>query len=105
MTCAGLLGLAVGHGVAAPKPGDKPQAKEGVDDEQIKLGFKYLGEHLGKPRAAEAKSQDKGIGLYFMWSVERVCVRYNLRTIGYKDWYAWGSEIIIDKQKPDDSWL
>ena len=41
---------------------------------------------------------------YFLWSLERVAVLYGLRTIGGKDWYAWGSDVIVRHQRPDGSW-
>jgi len=42
--------------------------------------------------------------LYYLWSLERVAVTYNLRTIGGKDWYAWGAPIILANQQADGSW-
>lgn len=42
--------------------------------------------------------------LYFLWSVERVGMIYDLTMIGGRDWYAWGSEIILANQRPDGSW-
>jgi hypothetical protein len=42
--------------------------------------------------------------LYFLWSVERVAVLFDLARIGGKDWYAWGSTILLDQQKTDGSW-
>src|SRR5262249_492752 len=39
--------------------------------------------------------------LYYLWSLERVGVIFNLKTIGGKDWYAWGAPIIVDAQRPD----
>ncbi len=103
MTAAGLLGLAVGHGVSAP---GTSAPKEGLDDEQIKKGFKYLSDQLGKSVTVvktRNKVQHNGVGLYFLWSVERVGVMYNLRTFGDKDWYAWGSQMIVDNQAADGS--
>ncbi len=29
---------------------------------------------------------------------------YGLKTIGKKDWYAWGSQILLDHQNEDGSW-
>ncbi len=42
--------------------------------------------------------------LYFCWSIERVAVICNLNKLGGKDWYAWGSELILSSQLPDGSW-
>jgi hypothetical protein len=42
--------------------------------------------------------------LYFLWSVERVAVLYNLKTVGQIDWYAWGSKLLLANQQSDGSW-
>src|SRR5207249_4497808 len=42
--------------------------------------------------------------LYFLWSVERVAVLYQLKTIGKKDWYGWGVELLLPRQQSDGSW-
>jgi hypothetical protein len=42
--------------------------------------------------------------LYYLWSLERVGVAYDLRTIGGKDWYAWGAPLIVAHQQDDGSW-
>ncbi len=42
--------------------------------------------------------------LYFLWSVERVGVLYDLPTIGRKDWYRWGAEMLVANQKPQGNW-
>src|SRR5262249_38945041 len=43
-------------------------------------------------------------GYYFLWSLERVAVAYGLETIGSKDWYAWGAEILLQTQETNGSW-
>jgi hypothetical protein len=105
MTCAGLLGLAVGHGVAAPNADGKSPAKEGVDDAAIKDGLKHLTTYVGISQAQGGASRGKLTqGMYFLWSVERVGVMYNLRSIGNKDWYAWGTEALVDSQAANGGW-
>jgi hypothetical protein len=42
--------------------------------------------------------------LYFLWSLERMAVIYDLARIEGKDWYAWGSEVILARQGEDGSW-
>jgi len=42
--------------------------------------------------------------LYFLWSVERVAVIFDLNTIAGKEWYDWGTDVILPNQKPDGSW-
>jgi hypothetical protein len=41
---------------------------------------------------------------YFLWSVERVGMLYDLPTIGDKEWYRWGAEILITNQKSSGGW-
>ncbi len=106
MTGAGLLGLAVGHGVSA--------GKEKVKDRQVERGFHALAEHVGKPFGEDKKSRrlragrrsmaQSPINLYFLWTIERVGVLYNARTLDGKDWYSWGVELLLDAQKEDGAW-
>ncbi len=42
--------------------------------------------------------------LYFLWSVERMAVIYDLKEIGGRDWHRWGAEVILANQKRDGSW-
>ncbi len=104
MTCAGLLGLAVGHGV---RSADATTSSPGQEDEQIKKALNHLTELIGAPQSSSGSRHPKlshnGVGLYFLWSVERVGVMYNLRTLGEKDWYAWGSQLILSCQNQDGS--
>ncbi len=108
MTCAGLLGLAVG------RAGDGPH--EATDkDPAIAKGLQFLGkkvQHPGgvsKPRLPRAGAlnigADSGGDLYWLWSVERVGVIYSLPTMGGKDWYAWGAEVLVAHQRADGSWF
>ena len=42
--------------------------------------------------------------LYFLWSVERVAVVFDLKQIAGKDWYDWGADVILSNQETDGSW-
>jgi hypothetical protein len=109
MTCAGLLGLAVGRGIARGEDG-----KASAADPDIARGLRYLGGRIGKPGEKAGRRTRVGTGhifgadahgdLYFLWSVERVAVIYDLRTIAGKEWYAWGAPILVDHQAADGSW-
>ncbi|MFO0866285.1 MAG: hypothetical protein U0744_16835 [Gemmataceae bacterium] len=101
MTCVGLLGLAMGHGAKGPavKLGVTPSA----ENPAIQVGLRKLGSHLGEP----VLSPQTGLrmeNLYVLWSLERVAMLYNLKTIGGKDWYGWGAQILIVNQSQDGSW-
>ncbi len=125
MTCAGLLGLAVSHGVAretvlraeaaAPSgtapPGSAPPPRKPRDpmkDYPVRAGLSVLATALGRPSAQTNRPVVPlpvgGRHYYFLWSVERVAMIYGLETIGRKDWFAWGAEEIVASQQPDGSW-
>jgi hypothetical protein len=113
MTCAGLLGLAVGRGwgpeaQAGGKGPDQPRA----EDEGITKGLRALAPLLDDPSDSgaqklltESEVKKGAVNLYFLWSVERVGVLYNLRTIGGKDWYRWGAALLLPAQNADGSWF
>jgi hypothetical protein len=95
MICVGLLGLAIGSGLKLPSPG------VGLpDQEQLRIlrGLGALSEEIGVP-AEQWKMNAPPEDLYFLWSVERVGMLYNLPSIGEKDWYRWGAEIIVTNQR------
>ena len=98
MTCVGLLGLAIGHGIAQRADAQQRAA----DDEMIKKGLLALHRMIGEPQ--QRMNNLPMENLYFLWSVERVGVLYNLPTILDKDWYRWGAEILVANQSADGSW-
>jgi predicted Zn finger-like uncharacterized protein len=113
MTCVGLLGLAMGHGVvvesrAAAKAGGAAANKNKepaplLADPAIQGGLRNLGAWVGRPTGD--KNRPLNQTLYALWSCERVAVLYNLKTIGGKDWYGWAVEMLLPNQRPDGSWL
>ena len=42
--------------------------------------------------------------LYFLWSLERMTVIYDLKKVGDVDWHEWGTDIILEHQEEDGSW-
>jgi hypothetical protein len=94
MTGSGLLGLAVGHGLAR----DGQPALKNVQDPMIARGFIALYPYVGEPSGRTERLPM--VNLYLLWSVERVAVLYDLPTIGDKDWYRWGAEILVANQVP-----
>lgn len=117
MTCAGLLGLAVADGAVSESARQhNPRAKPPRDinkDTRVRRGLMALSTTIGRPvekkegrrtgRSA-AIPQIGGRSYYFLWSLERVAVALDLKTIGKKDWYSWGAEILLNNQQPDGSW-
>lgn len=116
MTCAGLLGLAMSHGVANqavlrtdPKTPANRLPRDPARDPAVLAGLRALGTSIGRPVDPRKKGQLGRVlglqkGYYFLWSVERVGVAFNLQTIGNKDWYAWGAQMLLASQDADGAW-
>jgi hypothetical protein len=106
MTCVGLIGLALGHGTAQELragelgPGESPAVAG--QDPAIQKGLRALGPAVGKPTPGQPAPL---ANLYFLWSLERMAVLYNLKTVGGNDWYGWASAMLLDNQRPDGSWF
>ena len=39
--------------------------------------------------------------LYFLWSLERMAVIYDLKKIGEVDWHQWGTDIILEHRRKE----
>jgi hypothetical protein len=119
MTCAGLLGVAIGHvGAGETSRRDDPKAKHVKripggssgdlgKDPATRAGLLLLGRLLGRPTDQEGPVSlfnPRGDEYYFLWALERVAVAYSLKTIGNKDWYAWGAELLLTRQQRNGAW-
>src|SRR5262249_38939094 len=102
MTCAGLLGLALAHAVTADNP--KAPKRDLKADEAVKNGFLALGAVIDAPSGNPGRMDKPGKLYYFLWSLERMAVLYDLKTIGGKDWYRWGAEILLANQQGSGAW-
>jgi hypothetical protein len=98
MTAAGLLAMAIGYGLDA-----ESKANRATDDAIVKLGMRHLATAIGEP-GRNSKRPAKA-DMYFLWSVERVAVLFQLSKIDGKDWYRWGLEILDAYQQPDGHWF
>jgi len=96
MTCAGLLGLALGHGVT-------PAAGPALKNPAIQKSLFSVARVIGQPTNDIAGQLPK-VNLYLLWSIERVALVYDQNTIGGKDWYGWGAQILVYNQAVDGSW-
>jgi hypothetical protein len=134
MTCAGLLCLAVADASILEvgrerKPDGKP-ARDLNKDPHLIRGLQALAPVIDRhanPRVSPPAmlpsaggvglppegikggppipQQQVGSGTYYLlWSLERVGVALDLQTIGKKDWYNWGAEILLANQQVDGSW-
>ncbi len=111
MTGVGLLGLAMGHGASPDlvfadpvQPNVKDTAvKPALEDPLIQKGLRAFSRNIGVPLAS-AQQKPGMENLYFLWTVERVAMLYDLKTIGGKDWYGWGAQVLVSNQRPDGHW-
>jgi hypothetical protein len=113
MTCAGLLGLAVSRGSAneailrtegkaklLTDPGKDPAIKAGL----VALGASLQSDPSQPQQLPMLNARTNGRGYYLLWSLERVAVAYGLDMISGKDWYGWGTGILLGNQRNDGSW-
>jgi hypothetical protein len=105
MTGAGLIGLAVTHGLTAGVKMEGMAAK-GVQDKDIQKALKALSRNIERPLdKAGRPPRRQPINLYFLWTVERVGMLYGLPKINDKDWYHWGAEELLQAQMKDGAWM
>ncbi len=105
------------------KPGTgAPAQRDPEKDPIIKGALTLLGKLLAKPLAELDANQpivaapgyvpvanvdgkhSYARHYYFLWSLERVCVAYDLDTLGDKDWHDWGAEWLLKNQAADGGW-
>jgi Ca-activated chloride channel family protein len=98
MTCAGLMGLAIA--ASRPSLAERQTARARgaalAADPQFIAALKAVGQDA---RRASPQSD-----IYYLWSLERVCVALGLRSLDGFDWYAHGARILIDRQEEDGGW-
>jgi hypothetical protein len=103
MTCAGLLGMAVGRGLQIRMAGDGDKEFPKLDP-SIKNGFKALDQHVKSLMAGQPFTGEAAHRYYLYWSLERVGILYDVNQLAGKDWYPWLSKLIIGEQNGDGSW-
>lgn len=107
MTCAGLMSLAMRYGVSHRRGSDiRPDQSVRVSDAAIFRGLRYLDRSLGNVTLAGNRilGVDARGALYFLWSLERMAVIYDLKKICDREWYPWAAEILVETQRPNGSW-
>jgi hypothetical protein len=107
MTCVGLIGLALGHGAYKEAYGNAwkggETAEHVLQDPNIKKGLKKLAQSVAAP-PDDWKTATPQVDLYYLWSLERTAMLYNLKKIGGKDWYGWSAQMLLVNQQNDGSW-
>jgi hypothetical protein len=106
MTAAALMGLALRHGLLLPNRKGRGRDVVVHDDEMIHRGFFTLTGMLENYYAGfifQTMPLEK-LDLYCLWTVERVAVLYNQRTLGELEWYPNGVRLLLPLQREDGSW-
>jgi hypothetical protein len=106
-TCAGLMSLAMRYGVISGQGRDiRQQQKIHIRDAAINQALRHLAQSLDKitPAGNRIAGVDARDALYFLWSLERMAVIYDLRIIGKREWYPWAAEMLVEMQRPDGQW-
>jgi len=107
MTCAGLMSLAMRYGAINGQGRDiRSDRPLRVSDRAIMQGLRFLGQSLNKVslndrRILGVEARDP---LYFLWSLERMAVIYDLKTLGGTEWYPWAAEMLVQTQDEDGRW-
>jgi hypothetical protein len=106
MTCAGLMGLAMAHGISE---NDKKPKREMSKDPSILKALKAILPIVGTPTGNLAKVPKLAPGqeqqaYYALWTLERAVVLFDLQKVEGKDWYHWGAEVLLANQQADGSW-
>lgn len=108
MTAAGVLCLAVSDGAAADaraRSGGEAKSPP-LKDANLLIGLTALATTIGNPVGNVAGPlaglipRAGGRSFYYLWTLERVAMALGLDTIGKKNWYQWGAEILVVSQDP-----
>lgn len=98
MNCAGLIGLAIA--ASRPERAERETARARgaalAADDVFKKGLAVV--------AREARDIDPNSDIYYLWSLERVCVALGLRELDGLDWYARGASELLRRQSANGSW-
>lgn len=104
MTCAALMVLALAHGTAVEEAKRTGAPMPDLSrDIAVRAGFAFLAGGFNQLTMLRPRGYTQ-TGYYYLWSVERVGVGYNLRVIGNQDWYDAGSTLLVNAQGADGYW-
>ncbi|WP_152050636.1 VWA domain-containing protein [Tautonia marina] len=98
MTCAGLMGLAI----AASRPSLAERLTSLARGEAL-VADPVFAKALEKV-SADARFIGSSTDVYYLWSLERVCVALGLSDLNGLDWYAIGAESLLNRQLPNGGW-
>ena len=98
MSCAGLMGLAIA--ASRPSLAERQTARARGAALAADPAFQSALRAVGQDARRAGNQSD----IYYLWSLERVCVALGLRSLDGFDWYARGAQILLDRQDDDGGW-
>ena len=98
MTCAGLMGLAISS--ARPALAERQTARA----RGAALASDAIFINALKAISPDARSINEGTDIYYLWSLERVCIALGLRDLDGFDWYLVGAKELLRRQREDGGW-
>ncbi len=98
MTCAGLMGLAIA--AARPALAERQTARARGAALAADRAFAAALRSVTRDAREIGSTSD----IYYLWSLERVCVALGLRDLDGLDWYAAGARELLRRQQGDGSW-
>jgi VWFA-related protein len=98
MSCAGLMGLAIA--ASRPSLAERQTARARGAALAADPAFQAALRAVGQDARRAGHQSD----IYYLWSLERVCVALGLRSLDGFDWYAKGAQILLDRQENDGGW-
>jgi VWFA-related protein len=98
MTCAGLMGLAI----AAARPSLAERQTARARGAALAVDPAFVS--ALKAVAQDARRASVHSDIYYLWSLERVCVALGLRTLDGFDWYTHGARILLEVQNDNGGW-
>ena len=98
MSCAGLMGLAIA--ASRPSLAERQTARARGAALAADPAFQSRPCAVGQDARRAGDQSD----IYYLWSLERVCVALGLRSLDGFDWYGHGARILLDRQESDGGW-
>lgn len=98
MTCAGLMALSIASSrpTLAERLSSRARGAALAADPVFSAALERV--------ANDAKQIGRNTDIYYLWSLERVCVALGLRELDGLDWYTEGAETILARQLPTGGW-
>jgi len=106
MTCCGLIGLGLYYGaLEGPASAKKDISRDVAVVRGLKAVTGVVGHPAADPGTVRPLPRGRGKKMYYtLWTLERMCVLFDIKVMGGKDWYNWGAQILLANQGGDGSW-